>query len=57
MSEPTIFGAETWRKNKLTKIVSGSDHSLALTANGKIFGWGEAESGANGRILKSRARH
>ena len=56
---PTEFGAETFKRGKrtLTKIVSGAHHSLALTSDGKVWAWGDAESGKIGRFLKSRNRH
>ena len=56
---PTEFGGETFKKGKrtLTKIVSGAHHSLALTSDGKVWAWGDAESGKIGRFLKSRNRH
>ena len=57
--EPTAFGAETFCKGKrrLTKIVSGLDHSVALTTDGKVWAWGDAECGKIGRMIKSRAKH
>jgi len=57
LREPTQFGEETWKKNKLSKIVSGAHHSLALCQNGKVFAWGDAESGKIGRMLNSRSKH
>ena len=39
------------------KIVSGKDHSLILTTDQKIYGWGDCESGKIGRMLKSRNRN
>lgn len=41
-------------KRKLIKIVSGLDHNLALTSDGKVWAWGDGESGKVGRISKSR---
>ena len=57
MLKPTRFGDETFNKGKrrLIKIVSGLDHSVALTNDGKVWAWGDAESGKIGRILKSRS--
>ena len=54
---PTSIGGNTFRKGKrrLTKIVSGLDHTCALTSDGKVWAWGDAESGKIGRILKSRS--
>lgn len=56
---PTAFGAETFSKGKraLVKIVSGLDHSVALTSDGKVWAWGDAESGKIGRMLKGRNKH
>jgi len=45
------------KKNKLKKIVSGADHSLALCQNGKVFAWGDAESGKIGRMLTTRDKN
>jgi len=39
------------------KIVSGSHHTLALTNNGKVYAWGDSESGKIGRNLKSRNKN
>ncbi len=57
--EPTAFGSEVFCKGKrrLNKIVSGLDHSVALTNDGRVWAWGDAESGKIGRIIKSRAKH
>lgn len=38
----------------MKKIASGSHHTLALTQCGKIYGWGDAESGKIGRMLNTR---
>ena len=56
---PTEFGAEVFRKGKrtLVKIASGAHHSVALTSDGKVWAWGDAESGKIGRMLKSRNKH
>jgi alpha-tubulin suppressor-like RCC1 family protein len=54
---PTLFGEQTWKKNPLVKIVSGAHHSLALCKNGKVFAWGDAESGKIGRMLNSRSKN
>jgi len=55
---PTNFGAETFRagKRRVLKIASGLDHSVALTNDGKVWAWGDAESGKIGRFLRSRER-
>ena len=43
-------------ESMITKIVSGKDHSILLTTDGHVFGWGDCESGKIGRMLKSRNR-
>jgi alpha-tubulin suppressor-like RCC1 family protein len=53
---PLEFGVETWKKAKLVKVASGAHHSLAMTANGKVYGWGDAESGKIGRMSSTRHR-
>lgn len=50
------FGVETWKKGKLVKVASGAHHSLAMTADGKVYGWGDAESGKIGRMSSTRHR-
>jgi regulator of chromosome condensation len=42
---------------KLKKISSGAQHTLALSTCGKVYGWGDAESGKIGRNLKTRNRN
>jgi len=56
---PTLFGAESFHKGKrrLSKIASGLDHSVALTSDGKVWAWGDPESGKIGRVLKSRSQN
>ena len=56
---PTEFGADTFCKGKrrLTKIVSGLDHTVALTTDNKVWAWGDAECGKIGRMLKGRNKH
>ena len=54
---PTLFGQDSLSKGKrrIVKIVSGLDHTVALTSDKKVWAWGDPESGKIGRILKSRA--
>lgn len=40
----------------MKKIASGAQHTLALTTCGKVYGWGESESGQLARNLKTRNR-
>ena len=42
---------------KLKKVASGSDHTLALSKCGTVYGWGDAESGKIGRMLNTRNKH
>jgi len=53
---PTQFGQGALSKGKrrLTKIVSGLNHTVALTSDGKVWAWGDAECGKIGRMSKSR---
>jgi len=39
---------------KIKKVASGSHHTLALSECGKVYGWGDAESGKIGRMLNTR---
>lgn len=36
----------------MMKVASGAHHTLALTAEGKVFGWGDHECGKIGRTIK-----
>jgi regulator of chromosome condensation len=38
-------------------VASGSHHTLALTECGKVYGWGDAESGKIGRMLNTRNKN
>lgn len=45
---PQRIGETYFHKNSKTaikKAVSGAHHTLVLTQDGKIFGWGDAEGG------------
>jgi regulator of chromosome condensation len=56
---PTRIGESLFNernKIKLRKVASGSDHTLALTTQGKIYAWGDPESGKLGRMLNTRNR-
>ena len=59
VATPTEFASDVFCKGKrrLTKIVSGLDHSVALTTDNKVWAWGDPESGKIGRKLTSRSRH
>ena len=41
---------------KLKKVTSGAHHTLVL-ASGRVFGWGDPETGKTGRMLKSRNKN
>lgn len=41
-------------KVRVRKVASGAHHTLALTTDGKIYAWGDPESGKLGRILNTR---
>lgn len=49
-----MFSTKT--KTYISKIRSGSHHTLVMTKDGKIFAWGDPESGKIGRMLKTRER-
>lgn len=38
----------------IKKVASGAQHTLALSVCGKVYGWGDAESGKIGRMLNTR---
>ena len=59
VKKPTMFGSSSFKKGKrtLVKITSGVHHTLALTSDGKVWAWGDAESGKIGRILRSRNKN
>ena len=38
----------------IKKVASGAHHTLALSECGKVYGWGDAESGKIGRMLNTR---
>ena len=55
--EPTRIGHSLFNekaKIKLRKVASGAHHTLALTSDGKIYAWGDPESGKLGRNLVTR---
>ena len=56
IKEPTEIGQTIFRKGKrrLSKIVSGLDHNVAMTTDGKVWAWGDSESGKIGRMTISR---
>jgi len=54
---PTRIGESLFNeksKTKVRKVASGAHHTLALTSDGKIYAWGDPESGKLGRILTTR---
>jgi alpha-tubulin suppressor-like RCC1 family protein len=42
---------------RIKKIVSGAQHTVALTDCKKVYAWGDAESGKIGRELKTRYKN
>lgn len=54
--EPIRIAEEELQGIKLKKVVSGSHHTLIL-ASGRVFGWGDPESGKTGRKLRSRNKN
>lgn len=48
----TLFNEKS--KERLRKVASGAHHTLALTNQGKIYAWGDPESGKLGRMLVTR---
>jgi len=58
VAEPTQICKEIFKgpngKMKIKKIASGSQHSLALTECGKVFGWGDDTSGKIGRTYSRK---
>jgi len=48
----TLFNEKS--KERLRKVASGAHHTLALTQEGKIYAWGDPESGKLGRVLNTR---
>ena len=60
VKEPTRIGEDLFNSAKRTyidKLASGSHHTLALTKDGKIFAWGDPESGKIGRMLNTRNKN
>jgi regulator of chromosome condensation len=58
--EPTRIAGDlfdTKSKTRVKKVASGSHHTLALTECGKVYGWGDAESGKIGRMLTTRNKN
>jgi len=52
---PELFNPKS--KTRVKKLASGSHHTLALSECGKVFGWGDAESGKIGRMLNTRNKN
>jgi alpha-tubulin suppressor-like RCC1 family protein len=54
---PTRIGETLFNEKnriRLRKVASGAHHTLALTTEGKIYAWGDPESGKIGRMLNTR---
>lgn len=55
---PARCGQETWKKNcTIKKILSGANHTVALTNEGKVYSWGSDDNGKIGRNLKGRDKY
>ena len=57
MKDPSLIGEDVFNeKNKLRvkKIVSGSNHTLALSECGKVYGWGDSKFGKIGKVSETR---
>ena len=57
---PTRIAEEVFNessKTRIKKIVSGAQHTVALTQCKKVYAWGDAESGKIGRELKTRYKN
>ena len=50
-----LFNDKT--KCRIKKIVSGAQHTVALSEDKKVYAWGDAESGKIGRELKTRYKN
>lgn len=53
---PIRIGVKELKDLKLKKVASGAHHTLAL-ASGRVFGWGDPETGKTGRKLRSRNKN
>lgn len=52
---PTRIGGELFNNQTFVeRIASGAHHTLVLTKDGKIYAWGDPESGKIGRMLNTR---
>lgn len=52
---PERIGEADFKKKTIQKVVSGANHTLVLF-DGKIFAWGDAETGILGRVSTSRRK-
>lgn len=60
VKEPTRIGETIFKiqtQDHIKKITSGSHHSMVLTDGGRIYGWGDPESGKIGRMLNTRNKN
>lgn len=53
---PVRIGEEEFKEFKIKKVVSGAHHTLVL-ASGRVFGWGDPETGKIGRMLRGRHKN
>jgi alpha-tubulin suppressor-like RCC1 family protein len=57
---PTRIGEDLFNNSNkcyIQRVASGAHHTLALTKDGKIYGWGDPESGKIGRMLNTRNKN
>ena len=53
---PVQIGGEVFDIG-IVKLASGAHHTLALTADGHVYGWGDPNFGKIGRIVGSRKKN
>lgn len=47
-----LWPSVPWRRPHLCVIVAGGRHATALTADGKVFSWGEGDDGKLGHFSR-----
>lgn len=51
---PVRVGVKEFEKKTFKKVLSGSQHTLVLTNDGEVFGWGDPDLGVIGRAPRTR---
>ena len=54
--KPILIETKELQNLQIKKIASGAHHTLVL-ASGRVYGWGDPETGKTGRMLKSRNKN